>query len=285
MPIVELDAGLSALLETDGAVRVATGFQFTEGPVWHRDGFLLFSDIPANRIMRWNEADGVAVWREPSGQSNGLTFDRQGRLLAAEHAGRRVSRTLADGTIEAVAERYRGRRLHSPNDLVEHSAGAIYFTDPPYGGNPAELDQFGVYRVVPGGEITLLAADFQRPNGLAFSPDESTLYVDDTARHHIRAFTVADDGALRDGRVFAEMDGTRNGAADGMKVDADGRVFCTGPGGCYVYEPDGRLLGLLVLPEPPANCAWGDDDRQSLYLTARTSVYRVRLKVRGLAAM
>ncbi len=285
MPIVELDAGLSALLETDGAVRVATGFQFTEGPVWHRDGYLLFSDIPANRIMRWNEADGVSVWREPSGQSNGLTFDRQGRLLAAEHAGRRVSRTLADGTVEAVAERYRGGRLHSPNDLVEHSSGAIYFTDPPYGGNPAELDQFGVYRVEPGGEVTLLAGDFQRPNGLAFSPDESTLYVDDTARHHIRAFTIGDDGTLRGGRVFAEMDGTRNGAADGMKLDAGGRVYCTGPGGCYVYEPDGRQLGLLVLPEVPANCAWGDDDRQSLYLTARTSVYRVRLKVKGLAPM
>lgn len=285
MPIVELDAGLSALLETDGAVRVATGYQFTEGPIWHRDGYLLFSDIPANRIMRWTEADGATVYREPSGQSNGLTFDRQGRLLAAEHAGRRVSRTLADGTVESVAERFRGRRLHSPNDLVEHSSGAIYFTDPPYGGNPAELDQFGVYRVEPGGEVTLLAGDFQRPNGLAFSPDESTLYVDDTARHHIRAFTVGDDDTLRGGRVFAEMDGTRNGAADGMKLDAGGRVYCTGPGGCYVYEPDGRLLGLLVLPEVPANCAWGDDDRQSLYLTARTSVYRVRLKVKGLAPM
>lgn len=285
MPIVELDAGLSALLETDGAVRVATGYQFTEGPIWHRDGYLLFSDIPANRIMRWTEADGATVYREPSGQSNGLTFDRQGRLLAAEHAGRRVSRTLADGTVESVAERFRGRRLHSPNDLVEHSSGAIYFTDPPYGGNPAELDFYGVYRVAPGGEVTLLANDFQRPNGIAFSPDESTLYVDDTARHHVRAFRVGDDGTLRDGRVFAEMDSTRNGAADGMKVDADGRVYCTGPGGCYAYEPDGRLLGLLVLPEVPANCAWGDDDRQSLYLTARTSVYRVRLKVKGLAPM
>lgn len=283
MPTVLLDRGLSALLEAAEAERVATGCQFTEGPLWHPDGYLLFSDIPRNRIMQWKPGGELTVWREPSGQSNGLTFDRQGRLLAAEHQGRRVSRTLADGSVETVAERYQGKRLHSPNDLVVHSSGAVCFTDPPYGGNPAELEAFGVYRVAPDGAVTQLAADFERPNGLAFSPDEQTLYVDDTARQHVRAFDVAEDGTLRRGRVLATMDPSRQGGADGLKVDADGRIWCTGPGGCWVFQPNGEALGILVLPEIPANCAWGDDDRGTLYLTARTSVYRVRTKVRGLA--
>lgn len=283
MPTVEMDRGLAALLEPGDAERIVTGCQFTEGPLWHPDGYLLFSDIPRNRILKWAPGSEAVVWREPSGQSNGLTFDRQGRLLAAEHRGRRVSRTLADGRLETVAERYRGQRLHSPNDLVVHSSGAVYFTDPPYGGNPAEIQAFGVYRAATDGELTQLATDFERPNGLAFAPDERTLYVDDTARQHVRAFDVADDGTLRRGRVLATMDATRQGGADGLKVDAEGRIWCTGPGGCWVFQPSGEVLGLLVLPEIPANCAWGDADRQTLYLTARTSVYRVRTKVKGLA--
>lgn len=284
MPLVVRDRGLSALVDSDAAEKVAGGFQFTEGPVWLPSGALLFSDIPANRIVRWSAAEGVQTYREPSGQSNGLTLDREGRLLACEHANRRVSRTEDDGAVISLAERFEGRRLNSPNDLVVHSSGAIFFTDPPYGVRPEqrELSFQGVFRLAPDGTLTLLADDFERPNGIALAPDEQRLYVDDTARRHIRAFIIGDDGSVRGGDVFAEMPSDEPGGADGMKLDSDGRIYCTGPGGCWCFAPDGQALGTLVLPEVPANVAWGDDDRQTLYFTARTSVYRVRMKVRGL---
>ena len=275
---------LKSLIESGDPERVATGFEFTEGPVWHPDGYLLFSDIPANRIYQWTEGRGAAVWREPSGHSNGLTWDRQRRLIACEHDERRVSRTGPDGTVVALADQYQGRLLNSPNDVVVRSDGVIYFTDPPYGIEPEESQQpvNGVYCIWSDGTLDLLLDDFERPNGLAFSPDESILYIDDSGRRHVRAFDVRPDGSLATSRVVADMDHPQPGSPDGMKVDTEGHLYVTGATGIWVFEPDGTHLGVITLPERPANCAWGDDDRQTLYITARTSLYRIRSKVRGL---
>jgi gluconolactonase len=274
---------LADLLITQEPERIATGFQFTEGPLWHPDGYLVFSDIPANCICRWWPDRTLEVYRQPSGNSNGLTLDREGRLIACEHGNRRVSRTEADGTVIALATHYQGKRLNSPNDVVMRSDGSIYFTDPPYGVPPEEqeLDIHGVYRIAPDGTLVLLADDFDRPNGLAFSPDESILYVDDTARRHVRAFAVPSDGTLANGRVFAEMQSTATGGPDGMKLDAEGNLYVTGPGGTWLFDPAGKHLGTLVTPEQPANLAFGDADRCTLYITPRTSVYRVRTQLPG----
>jgi len=263
--------------------KLAGDFKFTEGPIWHPDGYLLFSDIPANQIKKWIPSGGVATFREPSGNSNGLTLDRQRRLIACEHSNRRVSRTEADGKVTVLAERYEGKRLNSPNDVVVRSDGAIYFTDPPYGIRPeeAELGFNGVYRLSSDGKLTLLIKDFDRPNGLAFSPDEKRLYIDDSQRQHIRVFDVAPDGSLTNGRLFADMKSDGDGVPDGMKVDARGNVYCTGAGGVWVFDPKGAHLGTIQPPEVPANCGWGGHDGQTLYITARTGLYRVHLKVAG----
>jgi sugar lactone lactonase YvrE len=266
--------------------QVAGGFQFTEGPVWVPDGYLLFSDIPANTIYQWTPgAPEAVVYRNPSGHSNGLTLDREGRLVACEHE-RRVSRTEADSTVVPIAERYQSQRLNSPNDIVGKSDGSIYFTDPPYGlprqTEGKELDFNGVFRLAPDGTLTLLDDTFVRPNGLAFSPDEKTLYVDDTAEMHIRAFDVLLDGTLANGRLFADLrDPGKEGVPDGMKVDVQGNVFCTGPGGIWVLSPEGKELGRIEVPEVPANLAWGDADGKTLYITARSGLYRVRIKTGG----
>jgi sugar lactone lactonase YvrE len=269
--------------------KLAGGFQFVEGPVWHPDGYLLFSDIPANTIYRWVPgASGAEVYRRPSNHSNGLTLDRENRLLACEH-DRRVSRTEPDGTVASIAERYQGRRLNSPNDIVCKSDGSIYFTDPPYGlpkqTEGKELDYNGVFRLAPDGTLTLLDDTFVRPNGLAFSPDEKTLYVDDTAEMHIRAFDVLPDGTLANGRVFVDMrEPGKDGVPDGMKVDVLGNVFCTGPGGIWVLSPEGEAVGRIEVPEVPANLAWGNADGKTLYITARTGLYCVRVKAGGAPA-
>ena len=274
---------LTSLIESGDPERIATGFEFTEGPVWHPDGYLLFSDIPAGRIYRWSGDGPAQVWREPSGNSNGLTLDHERRLIACEHGNRRVSRTEADGAVVVLAERYEGKRLNSPNDVVVKSDGTIYFTDPPYGVEPEEQEQpcNGVYRIAPGGRLELLLDDFDRPNGLAFSPDESVLYIGDSGRRHVRAFDVRPDGTLANSRIIADMDHPQPGSPDGMKVDMEGHLYVTGATGVWVFEPDGTHLGVIVTPERPANCAWGDADRQTLYITARTSLYRVRVKVPG----
>ena len=276
---------LKTLFESGDPEQLATGFQFTEGPVWQTDGSLLFSDIPANRTYRWSAETGAVVWREPTGNANGLTLDREGCLLACEHSGRRVSRIAADGSVSAVADQYEGKRLNSPNDVVVKSDGAVYFTDPTYGIEPHEKEQphSGVYRVSPVGDIQLLAADFERPKGLAFSPDESILYVDDSYHRHVRAFDVRADGTLSNSRVIADMDHPQPGSPDGIKVDVEGHLYVAGATGVWVFEADGTLLGVIVTPERPANCAWGDEDRLSLYITARASLYRFRVKVPGLA--
>lgn len=268
--------------------QIATGFGFTEGPVWCGD-HLLFSDIPRNRIVRWqmrSEGPEVRTYRSPSGNSNGMTLDRTGRLIVCEHSGRRVSRTEMDGSISVLADRYDGKRLNSPNDVVARSDGSVYFTDPPYGLMDGVLwkeQPFnGVYRIAPDGELLLLADDFDRPNGLAFSPDEAILYVNDTARGHIRAFDVSQDGSIGSGGILIEMNLPGEGAPDGMKVDLEGNVYCTGPGGIWIVAPGGKHIGRIRLPETPANLAWGDADWRTLYMTARTSVYRLRLSARGI---
>lgn len=275
---------LVSLLPKDAKVeKVAGEFQFTEGPLWHPDGFLLFSDIPADTIYQWQPEREVKVFRRPSGMANGNTLDRQKRLITAEHSNRRISRTETDGTVITLVSKYQGKQLNSPNDLVVKSDGSIYFTDPPYGIKPEqeELGFYGVYRLDSDGELTLLVDDFIRPNGITFSPDESQLYINDSEAGHIRVFDLRDNGTLTNGRIFAELKDPREGAPDGMKVDIEGNVYSTGPGGISVFSPDGELLELIEVPEVPANIAWGDEDYQTLYITARTGLYRIRLSIPG----
>jgi gluconolactonase len=270
--------------EGERVEQVASGFEFTEGPVWHPSGFLLFSDIPADTIYKWTPNQKTEVFRRPSGNANGNTLDAEGRLISAEHKLRRVSRTEKDGKIVTLAERYEGKRLNSPNDVVVKSDGSVYFTDPPYGikKEQEELGFYGVYRLAPNGTLTLLVKDFVRPNGLAFSPDEKKLYVNDSEKGHIRVFDVSGDGTLANGRIFAELkDSSKAGVPDGMKVDVRGNVYSTGAGGVWVFSPAGNLLGKIEVPETSANLAWGDRDSKTLYITANKSVYRIRLNVAG----
>ncbi len=279
------------LIDADAELQqLGTGCEFTEGPVWHAEGkFLLFSDIPANQMKKWTAEEGITNFRVPSGKSNGLTYDKQGRLVAAEHANRRVSRTEADGTVVTVASHYEGKRLNSPNDVVLKSDGSIYFSDPPYGLTAEygvlgeqELDFQGVYRLSPDGQtLTLLIDDFDRPNGLCFSPDESILYIDDTERMHIRAFDVQPDGTIANGRIFAEEEGD-DGVPDGMKIDVHGNVYLTGPGGIWIFDTSGEHLGVLQTPERAANLGWGGDDWSTLFITASTSLYSIQCKVSGI---
>lgn len=286
------DPRLLDLIDAEAAVeQIATGCEFTEGPLWHAtEQFLLFSDIPANKMRKWDADSGMTVFREPSGKSNGLTYDKGGHLIACEHANRRVSRTTADGQVLTIASHYQGKRLNSPNDVVVKSDGSIYFTDPPYGLSAAygvesekELDFQGVYRLSPNGDtLTLLIDDFDRPNGICFSPDESILYINDTERMHVRAFDVQSNGTIANGRVFGEEEGD-TGKPDGMKADIHGNVYLTGPDGIWVFAPDGTHLGIILVPERSANLAWGGDGWQNLFITASTSVYRVECKVTGVA--
>jgi gluconolactonase len=270
--------------------KVAGGCLFTEGPLWHpRDGYLLWSDMPGDHLRRWSPAEGVTTFRKPCNMSNGLAWDRQGRLLACEHASSRVTRTEPDGRIVPLATHYQGKELNSPNDIVCAADGGIYFTDPPYGRaefygvkREQELAFQGVYRVgTAPGEPVLLVDDFDRPNGLCLSLDGRRLFVNDTARQHVRVFDVGPDGGLAGGRLWAETRGEGRGAPDGMKVDASGNLYCCGPGGIHVFAPDAACLGVIRVPEHTANFAWGDADHRSLYITASTSVYRIRTAVPG----
>ncbi len=274
--------------------RIATGCLFTEGPLWHpAEQYLLWSDMPGDHLRRWSSGAGVSTFRKPCNMSNGLTWDRQGRLLVCEHASSRVTRTEADGRITPIATHYDGKQLNSPNDIVCAADGTIYFTDPPYGrvkfyGLPREqeLPFQGVYRT--GSEPTrpvLLVDDFDRPNGLCFSRDARRLFINDTARQHIRVFDVRPDGALSGGKLWAETVGAEPGAPDGMKIDSAGNVYCCGPGGIHVFSPEAVLLGVILVPEYTANFAWGDADHRSLYITASASVYRIRVTVPGLPAL
>jgi gluconolactonase len=303
--IERLSPDLDALVPRDAKIEhLATGFSWAEGPVWIREGaHLLFSDVNENVVYKWKEGAGVAPFIEPSGYtqggtrpgelgSNGLTLDPAGRLVLCQHGDRRVARREKNGRFTTLADRYQGKRLNSPNDLVFRSNGDLYFTDPPYGlpkqaDDPGrELALCGVFRVAKNGEVTLLTKDLTRPNGLAFSPDEKTLYVavSDPDAPRWMAYEVAGDGALGKGRVFFDATALRKegrkGLPDGMKVDRQGNLFATGPGGVLVFSPDGRHLGTLVTGEATANCAFGDDGR-TLYVTADMHLCRVRLATRG----
>lgn len=263
----------SDLLVVGEVSLVSTGYKFTEGPLYLPEGVLIFSDIPADTIYR----EDKTIFRNPSGQSNGLTLDREGRLIACEHKNRRVTRTEKDGSITVLAERYEGKRLNSPNDVIVRSDGVIFFTDPPYGlpggleGPEAELTFAGVYLIVEGMPVKLLVNDFVKPNGLALSPDEKTLYIADTEARHIRAFDVDGNGGLSQERVFCSLPGP-----DGLKVDTKGNVWCTASDGVRVYDPEGSLKSTVRFPEIPANCTFGGNDSRTLFVTARKSVYKVQ---------
>ena len=263
----------------DGAVleRIASGLQFTEGPIW-MDGALLFSDIPADRVYRWTEADGLSVFRQPSQHSNGLALDADGRLLLAQHGARRVARLEGDAEVPLATE-YDGQTLNSPNDIAVHPDGSLYFTDPTWGvdGRPAPLGFTGVYRLAPDGALTLLVDSLYQPNGIAFSPDHATLYVSTSDQRTVVAYDVADH-ALSNGRVFVEMTGGASyDAADGMEVDAAGNLWTSGTRGVWVVAPDGTVLDVLDVPGQTTNVAWGDADGQTLYVTSGPNVYRLRV--------
>jgi sugar lactone lactonase YvrE len=274
---------LGEILEpkTQVELLITQDFKFTEGPVWHPNGFLLFSDIPANTIYKWQPNQEIKVFRQPSGNTNGNTLDRTGHLIFAEHGNRRLSLQENNRQIVTLASHYQGKRLNSPNDLVVKSDGNIYFTDPPYGikSEQEELGFYGVYRLTLNGTLTLLIKDFIRPNGIAFSSDEKKLYVNDSEKSHIRVFDVKPDGMLVNGKRFATLKSSKKeGTADGIKVDIKGNVYSTGPGGIWIFAPNGDQLGIIEIPEVPANLAWGDGDYKTLYVTARSSLYRIRLK-------
>ena len=269
---------------------VGSGFDFTEGPIWnHVEKHLIFSDIPGNIMRRWRPDGNIETWRQPSNMANGNTYDGEGRVVTCEHATSRVTRTESDGSVTALATHYGDKELNSPNDIVVKSDGSIYFTDPSFGrmeyfGRPREqqLSFQGAYRLDPDSrELTLLVDDFDQPNGLCFSTDESQLFINDTMRAHIRVFDVNVEGTLENGRVWAEVTGGRDGAPDGMKIDSQGNLYVTGPGGIHVFDPDAACLGVIKMPQGCANFCWGDDDLKSLFVTASTSLYRVRVQVAG----
>ena len=294
MPITqvapELERIVSANEEIKGLGKGYGGDQGpAEGPVWWKEGgYLLFCDIHNNCQMKWSPQGRATVAQAPTNRSNGLTRDLQGRLIACEHDSRRVTRTEPDGSITVVANSFQGRQLNRPNDVVVKSDGSIYFTDPWTHRRPREqwdLTFSGVYRVSPDlGTLTLLVSDFITPNGLAFSPDESILYINDSRRGHIRAFEVQEDGtlALASDRVFCDLRGDRPGVPDGMKVDVEGNVYCGGSGGLWIIDPSGKPLGTIAHGAPATtNLAFGGDDWKTLFFTTRNSLGSVRVKISG----
>jgi len=261
---------------------VASGFQFTEGPLWY-EGELLFSDIPANTVYRWGPGTEARVFLKPSGRANGLAVGPDGHLLLAQHDGQ-VGRRTDDGTVVPLVDSYGGRRLNSPNDLTVASDGTIYFTDPPYGidEKARRLDFSGVYRLSPNGNLSLLTKQLPRPNGIELSPNDSTLYVSDSRDTRVWAYDVTADGDIQNRRSFATpRDANAEGTTDGMTIDVEGNVYTTGPGGVWVYAPDGRQLARIAVPKAPTNVTFGGPERKVLYITARPHVYRVSVNVSG----
>ena len=297
MPIEQLSPELARIVSLDQEVEVlGRGFVGGEGPLWWKEGgYLLFSEVRGNRRRKWSPEEGVTVFHEPTNNANGLARNPQGRLIMCEGGTRRVTRMEPDGSITVVANNYHGRRLNRPNDVVVKSDGSIYFTDP---GAPApgmDLDFAGVYRVSPDlGTINLLVRDFVLPNGLAFSPDERTLYINDSqgvlvrddifrSVGHIRAFDVRANGMLANGRVLCELRGEQSGIPDGMKVDVEGNVYCTGPGGIWIMDSSGKHLGtILTGVEHTTNLAWGGEDWKTLFITTPEILTRIQLKIPGI---
>ena len=280
--------GLAQILEPGEAERLATGFVFTEGPLWHPDGFYYFVDVRASKFYRLKPGGAAELLRENTGEGNGTTFDPQGRLVLCEGGNRRLTRWPADGKFassEVLIDRFEGKRLNRPNDVLCKSDGSIYFTDPglrvPIGER--EQETAAVYRVKPDGSVSKLA-DFEYPNGLAFSPDERVLYVANTRfAMYIHAIELDRDGNMVRRRIFADMSSDETeGVPDGMKVDVEGRIYCTGPGGTWVFAASGEKLGVIRTPEVPANLCFGGPDMKTLFFTARTSIYWLRVKVPGL---
>ena len=301
MSIVRLDPALDALIPRDAAVeKLAGGFTFIEGPVWRRNGVLWFSDVVGNVVRQWSPDGKVIEILRPGGYDghslpaggfngpNGSTRSTDDSVVLCQHGNRRIVRIDSKMNITTVVDDFEGKKLNAPNDLVYRSDGSLYFTDPPYGlpkgdDDPAkELPFNGVFKLS-NGTLQVLVKDMTRPNGLAFSPDEKTLYVansDENYRMWMR-FDVNADGTLRNGRIFADVSAEReDGLPDGMKIDALGNIWATGPGGVWVFTPDGKHLGTIKLPEQPANCAWGEDGK-TLFMTAVTGLYRVRTSVAG----
>lgn len=259
--------------------KVATGYTFTEGPVWSRDGYLLFSDVPANRIVRWTPGKSPDVFRDASNGANGNTFDSQGRLYTCESRTRRVTRTDKRGRVEVLADKWEGKRLNAPNDIVVRKDGHVWFTDPAFGNqsDTRELDFYGVYHITPKGVLELAAKWKGRPNGIALAPNGRVLYVADSDGRRLLAYDLDRSAAASNERVLAS---DIPGVPDGIKVDEKGNIYVAAKG-IAVYSPEGKLLHTIVVAETPANCAFGDPDFQTLYITARTSIYRVRLEVKG----
>ena len=277
----------SKLVPSDARVeKLAGGLKFIEGPVWiaREGGYLVFSDIPADELKKWTPtASQLSVFRTPSHNSNGNTLDREGRIVTCEHGARRVSLTELDGTVRVLVDRFEGKKFNSPNDVVVKSDGSIWFTDPPYGlprGEQRELDKNYVFRLDPkSGQITIVASDFDMPNGLCFSPDESKLYIADSGRpHHVRVFDVTDSGTLINGKIFCVID---KGAPDGMRCDEQGNLWSSAGDGVHIFSPDGKLLGKIHVDETPANLCFGGADGKTLFMTARTSLYAIKVNARG----
>ncbi len=317
LKVDRLDASLDAIIPANATIeRVATGFTWVEGPIWIPSGYLMFAEITSNSIRKVTPDGKVSIFMQPSGYkgsapyggkepgSNGMTLDRTGRLTVAGHAQRdvwRLESLAAAPQVTVLADSYQGKKLNSPNDLVYKSDGSLYFTDPPYGlptqGDDDPIKQLqvnGVYRIPkasyqkPGAapardQLQLLVSDLPRPNGIAFSPDEKYLYVDNSQPKKLwMRYRVKADGTLTDAKVFYDATADqRPGAPDGMKVDRNGNMFSTGPGGVWVFSPKGKALGTLLIPERTSNVAWGGTDRKTLYITASSSIYRVTLNVPG----
>ena len=271
---------------------IANDLLFGEGPVWNkRTGEFFWVDIIGDTIWKWKPGVGREVVMRPSYKADGMTFDREGRLVVCGWSWRRVWRLEKDGTVTTLCAQFEGKKLNSPNDLVVKSDGSIYFTDPSGGLNNVEmhgedvqryLDYHGVFRISPQGETTLVVKDFTYPNGLAFSKDESLLYINDTRENLIKVYDVNKDGSVRNGRLFCKLVGSEAGVADGMKIDTEGNVYCTGPAGVQVFSPEGKLLGRIKLPGHSTNMGFGDDDWKGLYITTYSSVVRIRLGIAGL---
>jgi gluconolactonase len=284
---------LLRLVDREASVeQVCTGFRFSEGPIWNaREQCLYFSDMPSDIRRRWSPHEGVVEIRNPSNKCNGMTYDAAGNLYVCEHVTSSLVMETATGERKVIASHWHGRELNSPNDVVVRSDGTVYFTDPTYGLMPVfgrerkqELDFQGVFRVTRDGTLTCEADDFSQPNGLCLSPDERILYVNDTTHAHIRGFEVAADASLRNSRIFAEHIGNGDydeGVVDGMKSDEYGNVYVTGPRGIWVFSAEAKQLGVIRMPEIAGNLNWGGRDWKDLYCACSTSIYRVRMKVRG----